>query len=363
MKLKELLSNINEKLVVEDKRIKIQFIIVYILFAIISTVMTVVNIITGYKALMWMTVAFAGANIINILLTMINDKVEKVIRVIFSIEVFVLFAFFVFIGEPEGFSANWIAILPLGGMLLYRRKYGTIMSTIGFILLVLFFWTPVGRDLIHYFQGETIVYSESYMLRFPFLYLACFGIGFTFETIRALIQSKLNKSTERYRKLSYMDTLTGVGNDNAYVHETERIDKAITKGKARFAVFSFDMNNLKATDDTYGHRYGAYLIVCAAKRLKTVFSGSVICHVGGDEFVVIIENDRVDKIDQYIQVTHQMLDYDTVEIDGLKLILSAAFGVAIYEDGEVFKDTFQRADKEMYKHKKELKKQYNISER
>ena len=168
--------------------------------------------------------------------------------------------------------------------------------------------------------------------------------------------TKLEGAEKKADELKYIadrDALTGLMNKRAYFEKEERLNIDIKKGKAKFAVSMIDLNDLKVTNDTQGHEKGDILIVAVSNIIKKVFALSSVYRIGGDEFVVISENEDYKNIQKlknlFIAIINQSMN------DEIKV--SAAIGIAIFnpkEDNNV-EDVFKRADIEMYKMKKEMK--------
>jgi len=56
-----------------------------------------------------------------------------------------------------------------------------------------------------------------------------------------------------------------------------------------FGILTFDLNNLKQTNDSLGHEYGDKLIITFANLLAQTFSDyGTVGRTGGDEFVVLL---------------------------------------------------------------------------
>jgi diguanylate cyclase (GGDEF)-like protein len=96
--------------------------------------------------------------------------------------------------------------------------------------------------------------------------------------------------TERRRaeaQITHMarhDGLTGLPNRAQF---RERIDTAIAAGRP-FAVFSIDLDDFRAVNESFGHPAGdEALREAAARLLATVPEGSTVARLGGDEFAVI----------------------------------------------------------------------------
>ena len=172
------------------------------------------------------------------------------------------------------------------------------------------------------------------------------------------------KHAKRLEELSFIDELTGLLNERSYVNEVDAINSDIRNGKdVPFAIILMDVNNLKATNDAYGHRYGCSLIVRCGHTLPTLFTSTKLFHVGGDEFVAIVKGKDYEEFENTMKRFDEAMLYSIVEYEGVQLIFSVARGYAKYEKGMYYKDVLQIADKAMYENKKYLKEKYNMKSR
>ncbi len=95
-----------------------------------------------------------------------------------------------------------------------------------------------------------------------------------------------NASSDRIRKLSRHDKLTGLYNRAFFEEELERIQSL---GELPIAVIVGDVDGLKLTNDAFGHKEGDQLLKRMADILKTCTQGvEGIFRLGGDEFAVIL---------------------------------------------------------------------------
>jgi len=158
--------------------------------------------------------------------------------------------------------------------------------------------------------------------------------------------------------LAYRDSLTGVRNRTAYIDMAAQVDCRIQQGLNNVALVVADINGLKIANDTYGHDVGSELIVCATRIICGTFKHSPVFRIGGDEFVVILENDdfahRLELINEMDRVCAQ----STVTAKDASIPVSIARGLAVYDHDidTCIEDVFNRADKEMYIHKDMIKK-------
>ncbi len=176
------------------------------------------------------------------------------------------------------------------------------------------------------------------------------------KTARELSTTK--KYADTLHELAHKDALTGIRNKTAYDAEVRRIEWEMSDGYTKFGVAMIDLNFLKRINDTFGHEQGNVAIRKLCRIVCKIFQNSLVFRIGGDEFVVIIENDDYDNIDTLVKKFNTKLEKISKN-DSLKQWekVSASIGVALY-DSELdssFDNVFKRADKLMYKHKKEMK--------
>lgn len=156
--------------------------------------------------------------------------------------------------------------------------------------------------------------------------------------------------------LAYHDGLTNLLNRTSFIEALDRLMKV----KENVVIAMFDVNNLKITNDTYGHTAGDDLLICASDAISS-FPGSYgkTYRIGGDEFVVIAEDKKLE--DDIKNSIKEMNEYLTRINSKRKVDVSIASGVASYKPRKHkdLNDTFNEADKLMYKNKQEIKNKNN----
>ena len=172
------------------------------------------------------------------------------------------------------------------------------------------------------------------------------------------------KAITKVEKLTYYDELTSLLNERSYINKTEEINNNIANGSIKpFAVVLMDVNNLKATNDQYGHRYGCHLVVRTGHTLPEVFKTSTLFHVGGDEFLAVVEGEDYEDFDNVLEQFDKTFRYSLIQYEGQELIFSVARGYSKYQQGDKFADVLQRADDMMYQNKAEIKETYHLKAR
>ena len=152
---------------------------------------------------------------------------------------------------------------------------------------------------------------------------------------------------------AYTDAMTGVGNKAAYMDEINMLDRKIEEGMAEFFVVVFDVNGLKRVNDNLGHEYGDMLIIDSANIIKHVFSAENVYRIGGDEFIVVMENAGEEDISGYIEKFDgevRTFNKENVRYEHDLAISKGAVAYSESSDSE-YKDVFKRADELMYRDK------------
>ncbi len=160
---------------------------------------------------------------------------------------------------------------------------------------------------------------------------------------------KQKKETMRLREWAEHDLLTGLYN---HVTTTSRIDRAIAESPegSRHALFVIDIDNFKTINDQLGHLLGDEVIGEIAGKLKEQFrEDDIVGKIGGDEFVVFLQNIPSDKL---LFLKSRVLNelFRTTHSNGeISCKISCSVGISIYPtDGTNYHELFHKADIAMY---------------
>ena len=166
------------------------------------------------------------------------------------------------------------------------------------------------------------------------------------------------KEHERLQHLlAYRDSLTGLRNTNSYKAWVTDFEEELKNKNMEFGVIVLDINFLKETNDRYGHDVGNKLIVAAAGIISSTFKRSPVFRIGGDEFLVILQNRDLDDMEELLGKFDEDCLNKSVVAGEEKIPVSIAKGFARYDSGKdlSFVDLFNRADDAMYENKREIK--------
>ncbi len=113
---------------------------------------------------------------------------------------------------------------------------------------------------------------------------------------REITERKLME--DRVSQLAFYDTLTNLPNRRLFDDRLTQSMAASKRSNCYGALIFLDLDNFKPLNDKYGHVVGDLLLIEAATRLKScVREMDTVARFGGDEFVVILNELAVDKID------------------------------------------------------------------
>ena len=155
------------------------------------------------------------------------------------------------------------------------------------------------------------------------------------------------------KQKAYTDSLTGAKNPHAYEEDRNRLDQRIKDGRVKsFGVVVFDLNGLKATNDTMGHEAGNSCIKEACDIICRYFKNSPVYRIGGDEFAVFLEGDDYNDRKSLLDAFERQMDKNQTE-DGI--VISSGMSEYVPKTDHDYNTVFERADKKMYERKKVLK--------
>lgn len=182
-----------------------------------------------------------------------------------------------------------------------------------------------------------------------------------------LISYRQSIDEEKQRELSLLekartDSLSGVYNKKT-VEElvTQALESGAQQGLSH-AFLLFDIDNFKTINDNLGHNFGDSVIREFAAGLKDQFRGTdIIGRIGGDEFVVLMENcgDTGSVKAKLMQVCAALGReyYDEKK----SYAVTASVGAAIFpEHGGTYRELYEKADQALYLSKGHGKNTFDV---
>jgi diguanylate cyclase (GGDEF)-like protein len=134
----------------------------------------------------------------------------------------------------------------------------------------------------------------------------------------AYLRERLGASEARYRRLSELDPLTGIGNYRMLSMRLPRELRRHGRSHQPLALILFDLDGFKRVNDDHGHQRGDAVLQSVATALSDgVRDHDIVVRQGGDEFAVVAP------------------DTDEASARALAVRLCRAIGEVGYEGGRI----------------------------
>lgn len=183
-------------------------------------------------------------------------------------------------------------------------------------------------------------------------------LGMTIDIVVSFGQFwRQKESADRYRRLAVEDSMTEMGNRNAFQIHLSALAEAPPK---QLAFVLFDIDDLKQINDTLGHHVGDQAIYTASQCIRSAFGQAGRCYrIGGDEFAVILTDRAVTKIPEclarFLQTCSVLWDAH-LPSDGLSFGWSStSFSAETPATMERITQLQEEADRSLYEQKQQRK--------
>lgn len=161
---------------------------------------------------------------------------------------------------------------------------------------------------------------------------------------------------------SYVDFLTNCFNRKKLFLDLEE------KKSEEFFITFIDVDNFKIINDTYGHPLGDVILKLLSSEIKKLIKNNFIegniYRIGGEEFIIIIENEKVEDLLFFLNMIREHLSNLNIETqteDGI-INFTISLGVTKKKKEDDFNITIKEADILLYKAKKSGKNRVEHSD-
>jgi diguanylate cyclase (GGDEF)-like protein/PAS domain S-box-containing protein len=169
--------------------------------------------------------------------------------------------------------------------------------------------------------------------------------------------SERQQMEEHIRHLAFHDSLTDLPNRAMFGRYISHAIVQAERYRRSLALLFIDLDRFKNINDTLGHEAGDRLLQEMGRRLKACLrEGDLIARMGGDEFVVLVE--EVADPAYVAHIARKILGALVREyvLDGQVVHITASIGISLYpQDGRDEKALMRFADIAMYRAKEKGK--------
>lgn len=165
--------------------------------------------------------------------------------------------------------------------------------------------------------------------------------------------TELKKLKSSLKTTKFKDPLTNVQNRESFLQVLDiKCDSATPENP--IALLFIDLNKFKQVNDTYGHRYGDYVLSKAANRMQNILrSSDLIGRYGGDEFLILLERVNETTVHEIANKLQEALAVPYVIDEQVINFISGSIGISFApQDAIQPQELIEHADASMYQAKK-----------
>lgn len=242
--------------------------------------------------------------------------------------------------------------------------YTTLAKVIGLVPT-----SAVSADLTRYYSEETDVSLSDFVRANPVVVIGVLAVVLALVVANVAMMRALRaerEARERERQVEdlsgrvFVDPLTSVRNKAGFDRHAEGLEGQMASpgGAAPFAIAVLDCDGLKEINDQHGHGRGDDYLKAACRLICVVFSHSPVFRIGGDEFVVVLQNDDYQKMYALVEEFDREQEVACASAANPWDEVRVSMGVAVYNPAtdHSVDEVLKRADKAMYESKLKRKK-------
>lgn len=183
------------------------------------------------------------------------------------------------------------------------------------------------------------------------------------EHIFKQIESRVIRG-QNARSLAIKDGLTGLLNHGQLMDSLSGFKRLAERFQTRFGIAMLDLDNFKQINDTYGHTAGDGVLVGISNLIKRLVRESdIVGRYGGEEFLIAFQD--VQETTGVLKKLNEIREnFSSIGFETNQGTIHCSFscGLALSNEGQSIGELINRADKAMYKAKRQGKNQVVVDE-
>nr|WP_241210050.1 GGDEF domain-containing protein [Vibrio brasiliensis] len=194
---------------------------------------------------------------------------------------------------------------------------------------------------------ETVLVPSLILINFIMAYIFVWTISHVYEDSRV-------KGVDRLNSLAHQDALTGAQNRLSLITAFNQSSKQFEG----FYLFTLDIDDFKAINDSYGHAAGDEVLRQVVLRLGRVVGTQHIYRMGGEEFVVVLTRQLVNEngLPELVGKLQDCVMDTPITFQSTQIRVTFSAGLEKFTRQEGLDRTLSKADNGLYLAKKAGKK-------
>jgi two-component system cell cycle response regulator len=232
-----------------------------------------------------------------------------------------------------------LMLLDSHGAITVRRIYKVAPSDVPIIVLSGYLNKEVSQKTIQYGAQDCLIKGH---------------IDFEIVARSIFYAIERKKADERLKKMAFFDQITGLFNYTYLIMHLDRMLKRAQRYKEKVTILFIDIDHFKCINDAWGHDTGNKALKTVAQLLnKSVRKTDLVARIGGDEFVIVLDNiPSREFIAEFTMKLIKLLHIPRV-INKRELLIQASVGISLFpQHGDNASILLKKADQAMYRVKK-----------
>lgn len=215
-------------------------------------------------------------------------------------------------------------------------------------------------------RSLTLMSDDQGIMLFVVIFVTCLVLIATFAV--AVLELRLEQRNKELlvmnkelESLALQDNLTKLPNRLFLIEYTSSLFALQKHARTKVAFIYIDIDRFKAVNDAFGHHIGDELLVKLAHRLHALLEpDQKLVRIGGDEFLLILENFSADRIEKVADLVLQKIQ-ESFTVSSKEINISASLGVVYFPDhGTNLHDLLINADAAMLMSKQQGRNTYSV---
>ncbi len=171
--------------------------------------------------------------------------------------------------------------------------------------------------------------------------------------LTTILSIDINQAQEKIKRLAETDPLTGKLNTRAFRIVLEQEQERSLRYHHHFAILMVDSDNLKTTNDVYGHSAGDALIQFTANQIEQCLrQNDTLARFGGDEFLVLLPETDLENASLTAERIRKTMSETPVPFETALLKTSVSIGVTCFpEHASQIAELLHNVDAALYRSK------------
>lgn len=218
-------------------------------------------------------------------------------------------------------------------------------------------------DLEEYFANKNDILKKKMMIEILIVIVSIIIIFLIFRVLKHTVELelKVEERTKELRKLSQLDSLTGINNRGHFMDISEKYFNIALRNKTQIHILSIDIDNFKNINDTFGHQAGDKVIVSFAKTVNELLRNSdLFGRVGGEEFSILLQNTSKDGAISFAERIRVSTEEMNILYEDKVIKVTVSIGLATLNDESNISELLKNSDVALYCAKNEGRNQVKI---